>query len=176
LPWGTGGSAQALRYRERIDPEWYAYEILEAYSGICKVIIRGEAVILNRVDGLQVIWPALEMAYRLGNLATEAQELGYYRETGATGGKRKRRILPVGELIRHLIGKTKKGTARELWTMVPRNQDDGIKIKGHKFFRKGDLLLAIRKGDDANWRRVGKPLKLDAFRKRVKEARKPSAR
>ncbi len=166
LPLTTGLSDQALPYRERQDPEWYAYEIADASSDLAKALFQENK------------YSALEMAYRIGNLATEAHGLGYFKKAGATGGKRKQRILPLKELIHSLRRKNRQGTAADLWAMIPTDQIDGIRIKEHKFYRNAaGRLLALGKVDGCkDWRPAGKPLKFDAFRKRVKEVRKPLAR
>ena len=172
LPWGTGSSVQARHYRERQDPEWYAYEILEAVSELSKVIIRGGAVILNHIEGIDVVWPILEMAYRLGNLATEAHGHGYFRKTGGTHGPRRRK-LPVDALIRYLLRENREATARELWEAIPK--DEEIRIADLKYYRTGEILRAYVKVN-GGWKDVEQSMKFDAFRKNVPKVRKSRTR
>lgn len=67
-------------YREREAPEWYAAAILRSVLNIRLAIRRGDADIVA------------SCAVELGVLITEAKGLGYFRETGRTGGSRKRRF------------------------------------------------------------------------------------
>lgn len=151
-------------YRERESPEWYAADILSTISSLRMAIKHNWSTIAYH-------------AYNLGNLVTEAKGLGYFKETGATGGKRKRRIPPVAELIRTLIRKNRHGTAPDLWAMIPTDQVDGLRIKGYKFYRNGGRLLALGKMDGyKDFRPVGKSLNFRSFSKRVGKERTPLAR
>jgi len=173
LPWGTGSSVQARRYRERQGQEWYAYEILEAFSEISKVIIRGDVVILNRIEGIRVVWPALEMAYRLGNLATEAQGLGYYQKTGAEGPpKRERQKSPWPTLADYLLRNYPDGNDEHRFDMVPNiKKDDDIRVGNrHRYYRKDGRIHAEVKVK-GEWKVYRKTLKISGLRKHLTEAR-----
>jgi len=143
LPWGTGESEQARRYRERRDPAWYAYEILEAYSKMASILLRGETVTLDRIEGLRVIWPALEMAYRIGNLATEAHARGYLRKTGKWGGSKEKTIRPLMTWLRRTIEQYPDKPYTFYWNSLP-DQDGGDRperIDGARMIRDDDLLV-----------------------------------
>jgi hypothetical protein len=163
---GFGGSLVHIEKthgcRERQDPEWYAAAILYSLALTRAGVRKGDAVFTARC------------AVELGTLIAEANGLGYFKEKGKEGGKRKRRTLPIRELIRSLIRKNRQGTAADLWNLIPRVQEAGIKIgEEYKFYRHGGRLLALSKLDGCkDWRPSGKPLQFPAFEKRVGQTRK----
>ena len=152
-------------YRQREDPEWFAAAIVE-YLSIIRAAIRRKATDY-----------ALRQAFKLGTLVSDAKALGFFQQMGDMGPPKRKRILPVAELVRYLIRKNRKATATELWKMIPTDLWYGIRIKGYKFYRNGGRLLALGKVEGyKDWRPIGKSLQYAAFRKRVTEARKHSAR
>jgi hypothetical protein len=148
-------------YAQRESPEWYAAAIVESISVIRAAIMRQDTD-----------W-ALRQAFRLGEYVSEANALGFFKRVGAEGPPKRKRILPIAELVRYLIRKNRKATATELWEMIPTDLWYGIRKEGYKFYRNGGRLLALGKVDGyKDWRPVGKSLKYPAFQKRVTEARK----
>jgi hypothetical protein len=153
-------------YRRRESQEWYAAAIVETLSVIRAAIKRKDTD-----------W-ALRQAFRLGKYVVEAKALGFFKQAGAMGPpSRKRRIIPIAELVRYLIRKNRHGTAADLWNMIPTDQINGFKILGYKFYRNTGRLRALGRVDGCkDPRPVGKPLKYSAFRKHVSEARKKLTR
>jgi len=157
---GTGESVQARQFQEREDPEWYAYEILEACSSIekndwCSALITG---------------------CKIGNLITEAMGLNYFKDTGKAGGPKERRNLSYATLTRYLVRKYRGATATELWNKIPDDTEDELPVGSNKYYRRSGRVHALRKMSGGKWQSVGKPLQYDAFRKRVMQTRKLSAR
>lgn len=89
----------------------------------------------------------------------------------------RRRNLPLLKLLRSLIRKHPKSTAKQLWNEIPKDQVDGTRIGDFKFYRRGERLCTIGKVDGCkDFRPVGESLNLNSFRKRVTQARKAIAR
>jgi|GEM_PF-3323518 len=155
----------ARGYKERVDLRWYAAQILDLARDIRWRACKGEP------------WVPLAQAVELGELIGEAKARGYFKNEGAKGGAGERRIIPIKELVRHLIRKNREATAQRLWEAIPTDSMDGIRIKDHKFYRNGGRLLALGKLDGCkDWRPVGKSLKLRSFEKQVSKARTSPAR
>lgn len=134
-------------------------------------------IFVKKGGGKDDPWRALSLAVELGGLISEAKAVGFFKNAGATK-KPKRRLPPFRDLVRHLIRKNRKGTARDLWKIIPTDQIDGIRIKDYKFYRSGgQRLIALGKGQGyKDLRPVGRTLQFGAFKKRVGMVRKPTAR
>ena len=181
---GTGTLNELVRARgsrEREHKEWYAAEILSVAARLRKMLSRIKVDLeaaRNEADALA------SFACDLGLLVYEAIGFKFRYETpaivglavldgGHKGGKKKKRLPPVADLVRSLIRKNRRGTAAGLWEMIPTDQINGIKISDHKFYRNSERLFALRKVEGyKDWRPVGKTLQYRSFQKRVTEARK----
>jgi hypothetical protein len=161
-----GQALGAVADEERLTLKWYAAKFLNELRITRAAIERGEAAL------------AANLALTLGELATEVRiQFGFFAQTGASGGKKKRRYPPIGAFVLSLVKSSRNGTARDIWETIPTDQVDGIRFRGYKFYRNGIRLLAVGKVDGCkDWRPVGKPLKYSAFRSRVTDARKTLAR
>jgi hypothetical protein len=149
----------------RVDLEWFAAEILINIQSVRDHIAEEDAA-AAAADGA-----------RTGELVGLAIAEGYFIRMGGENKGKIKNLPPVAALVRSLIRKNRKAFATELWEMIPADSIDGIKIDGHKFYRNGGRLLALRKVDGCkDWRPAGKPLKYSAFRNRVATARKTITR
>jgi hypothetical protein len=150
---------------KRVDLEWFAAEILINIQSVRDHIVEGKTA-EAAADGA-----------RAGELVGLAKAKGYFKHTGGETKGKKKNLPPVSALVRSIIRKDRGASAKELWETIPTDSVDGIKINGHKFYRNGGRLLALRKVDGCkDWRPVGKSLKYSAFRNRVTAARKTITR
>jgi len=151
-------------YREREAPEWYAAAILNSVLNIRLAIKRGDA---DFTAG---------SAVELGILITEAKDLGFFKLAGAMGpANRKRRKSPYPLLARHLFRNYLGETDEYLFNMVPTISNDDLPLGRYKFYRDAVRIHAEEKVG-GEWKPVGKPLKLSAFRKHMTEERKRISR
>ena len=166
--WSIGNLTELVKAhgkREYEDVEWYGAEVLVNLQYVRNAIVEGDAL------------RAAAYGVGLGALIREAEiRYGIISEYSRKGGETDKHLPPVAALVRSLIRKNRNANARGLWTAISTDDFHGNKIKGYKFFRNGERLLALVIADDGNWQLAGKPLTFRAFQKRVTEARKPTTR
>jgi len=95
----------ARGYRERVDSEWYAAEILWTAGAV-----RGTMADGVREDGQLrqgIAWSVLSLAAELGELVGEAKALGHFSRTGKEGGGKEKRIW-TGRLDFALLGRRRE--------------------------------------------------------------------
>ena len=184
IPAGTGTLDALVKvwgYKERADKGWYAAEILSRAARLRKILSRIKVdpeAARNEADALAffacdlglLVYEAIGFKFRYEPPAIVGLAV---LEGGHKGGKKKKRLPPVADLVRFLIRKNRRGTAAELWEMIPTDQINGIKISEHKFYRNSERLFALGKVEGyKDWRPVGKSLKFRSFQKQVSKARK----
>jgi hypothetical protein len=192
---GRAGSFMALvearGFRQRMHREWYAAEILRLiFTTRCFFNIVGSEALCygptifeaeERSDEESIRRADIKLNKEVGRLASDAFELGgLIREADirfnvvgrqvANAGRRPKNIPAVAAFVKSRLLRNPSMTAAALWRLIPRNEFDGIKIKGEKLSINGDLLR-VTKNQNAEWI-VTNEITYPTFRNYVTAARK----